>query len=345
MAESGATRNRHNSGYCRNVPQYGREKLVTLFPSPTPCFLPLWERQMFVRIIFYDFEKPGTLCVPSRIFRDIGIQHFKKNKTGTVPKKPGRMWFLNMPVWKDHAHTYTNRRAVLSLKYEKVRSSSSYWLTPWSSVLLEKLTGFQLVKKFLAFYGTRRFITALTSARHLSLSWASSIQSIPPHPTSWRPILILSSHLHLGLPSGLFPPGFPTKTLYTALPSPICATCPTHLIRVDFITCTILGEQNRSLSSSLCSFLHSHVTSSLSGPNILLNTLFSNTLSLRSSLSESDQVLHPYKTARQLKTSRSVSVRTRSSTAVLHSGPWRQVTWPDKPPPSVLSSSTRYAPQ
>jgi hypothetical protein len=43
-------------------------------------------------------------------------------------------------------------------------------LTPWSRVLLEKLKGFQLVKKFPAFYGTRRFITAVTNARHLSLS-------------------------------------------------------------------------------------------------------------------------------------------------------------------------------
>ena len=46
----------------------------------------------------------------------------------------------------------------------------TYLLTPWSRVLLERLTGFQLVKKFLAFYGTRRFITAFTSARHLSIS-------------------------------------------------------------------------------------------------------------------------------------------------------------------------------
>jgi len=46
----------------------------------------------------------------------------------------------------------------------------SYLLTPCSRVLLEKPTGFQLVKKFPAFYGTRRFITAFTSARHLSLS-------------------------------------------------------------------------------------------------------------------------------------------------------------------------------
>jgi len=45
----------------------------------------------------------------------------------------------------------------------------TYILTPCSRVLLEKLKGFQLVKKFLEFYGTRSFITAVTSARHLSL--------------------------------------------------------------------------------------------------------------------------------------------------------------------------------
>jgi len=42
-------------------------------------------------------------------------------------------------------------------------------LTPWSRVLLDKLSGLQLVKIFPAFYGTRRFITAFTSASHLSL--------------------------------------------------------------------------------------------------------------------------------------------------------------------------------
>jgi len=72
--------------------------------------------------------------------------------------------------------------------------------------------------------------------------------------------------------------GFPTKILYTILPSPIRATCPAHFILLDFITRTILGEYR--LSSSLCSFLHSPVTLSLLGPNIL-NIQFSNTLSLR----------------------------------------------------------------
>ena len=92
-----------------------------------------------------------------------------------------------------------------------------YSLTPWCRVLLEKLTGLQLVMKFPAFHGTRRFITVLTSVRHLSLSWASPIQSIYLHPTSWRSILILSTHLRLGLPRGLFPSGFPNKTLYPPL--------------------------------------------------------------------------------------------------------------------------------
>ena len=121
----------------------------------------------------------------------------------------------------------------LSLANRRTTYLLTYLLTPRCRVLPEQLTGLQLVKKFPAFHGTRRFITALTSVRHLSLSWASPMQSTCPHPTSWRSILIFSTHLRLGLPSGLFPSGFPTKTLYTALSSPISTTCPTHLILLD----------------------------------------------------------------------------------------------------------------
>jgi hypothetical protein len=57
-------------------------------------------------------------------------------------------------------------------------------LIPYSRVLLQKLTGFQLVRKLPVFYGTRRFITAFTTDLHLSLSWASFrlYQSISPGP-------------------------------------------------------------------------------------------------------------------------------------------------------------------
>jgi len=86
-------------------------------------------------------------------------------------------------------------------------------------------------------------------AQYLIHKWSTpvpilshSVPSIPLHPTSWILILILSSHLRLGLPSGLFPSGFPTKTLYTPLFSPIRATCSAHLILLDFYTRTILAR-------------------------------------------------------------------------------------------------------
>ena len=87
----------------------------------------------------------------------------------------------------------------------------TYLHTPLFRVLLEKLTGLQLVNKFPSFHGTRRFITALTSVRQLSLSWASPIQSIYPHPTSWRSILILHTHLRLVSPVVSFPPVSPPR--------------------------------------------------------------------------------------------------------------------------------------
>ena len=104
----------------------------------------------------------------------------------------------------------------------------------------------------------------------------------PVHaPTSRRSILILSSHLHLGLPGGLFSSGFSMKTLSLPFLSPIWDTCPAYLILLYLITRTILVEEYKSLSSLLCSFLHSPVTSSHLGPNILLNIEFSNTLNVR----------------------------------------------------------------
>ena len=127
-----------------------------------------------------------------------------------------------------------------------------------------------------------------------------------PHRSSPCPdIPLLNINLNIIFPSApgssrwFLPSPFPTRTLYTPLPSPLRATCPAHLILVYLITRTILGEVYRS-SSTLCSTLHSSVASSLLGPNILLSTKFSNTLSLRSTLNVSDPVSHPYKITGQI---------------------------------------------
>jgi len=76
-----------------------------------------------------------------------------------------------------------------------------------------------------------------------------------------------------------FPSGSSTNALHTHLLSHIPATYPVHLLLLDLITRTTFGEQYRSLIS-LYNFLHSPVTSSPLGPNILLSIPFSKTLSL-----------------------------------------------------------------
>ena len=100
-----------------------------------------------------------------------------------------------------------------------------------------------------------------------------------PHFTSQRSILILSSNLRLGLPSGLLPLPFPTKALY----APLFSSYMLHALPI--LVFLILSRECYLLRSTQhkapCYVVFStHVTSSLLGPNTLLSTLFSKPLSL-----------------------------------------------------------------
>ena len=144
------------------------------------------------------------------------------------------------------------------------------------------------VTKFPAFYGNRLIITAFTTALHFSVFWARSIQSVPTIPLPEDP-----SQYYNPIYAWIFQvfslPQFSPPQPCILIPLPVHATCVVYLILFDLITRIILGVHYRSLSSSLFSFLLTPVTSYLLGSNILLSTLFSNTLSLRSPHNSSAQ--------------------------------------------------------
>ena len=94
--------------------------------------------------------------------------------------------------------------------------NSTQSLTPWSRVLPEKLTSFQPVKKFLSILWNPK-VHYRSNKCPPPLLILSQLDPVYPHPTSWLSILILSSPLFLGLPSGLLHSGFPTKTIFTPL--------------------------------------------------------------------------------------------------------------------------------
>ena len=160
-----------------------------------------------------------SLCPPSCHPCSLSQQHFHVHlniRQTFFPNSYSEKWVVALYLHIVKNVLYGNFRDIeyCEWRLSYIQVLLTYLLTPWCRVLLERLTGLQLVKKFPAFHGTRMFITALTSVRHLSLSCASPIQSIHPHPTSWRSVLILSTHPRLGLSSGLLPSGFSTKALY-----------------------------------------------------------------------------------------------------------------------------------
>ena len=157
------------------------------YSRTTPClhgvhrdkitFLPVWLQDIYTNItlhaFFPVFHHIYSFC---KIFRNSGLYQCDMQfvpVTGFL-----YAFFFYKTVYQNFTFTYL--------------------LTPWGTVLLEKLTGSAASQEIPRVFGTRRFITVLTSARHLSLSWANSIQSPQPPPTSWRSIIFFSYNLYFG---------------------------------------------------------------------------------------------------------------------------------------------------
>ena len=138
-----------------------------------------------------------------------------------------------------------------------------------STIFIAKLTGFQLVNNFPIFYGTRRFIIAFITACHLSLSWASSIQSMTPK------FHFLKIHFNIILPPT---PGSPKWSLSLRFPhqNPVFDSTFPHKRYIHKLSHSLFYHPNnigwtlRSLSSTSCNYLHSLVTLSLLDPNLYI---------------------------------------------------------------------------
>jgi hypothetical protein len=112
----------------------------------------------------------------------------------------GSPFVLTWSSQPHNKHTYGPRRSITDIA--PITNSVELSIT-------REATSCAASHNFAAFHVTRRFITEFTWAFHLYLSWARTIQSNSPSPFSTKSIIMLSPHLRLGLPSGLFPSGFP----------------------------------------------------------------------------------------------------------------------------------------
>jgi hypothetical protein len=157
-------------------------------------------------------------------------------------------------------------------------------LTPRSWVLLEKPPVAQLPKNFPAIYGIWKLMIVFIRALHWSLSKARRIHSMSLHLISPRSILILSSQQCLCIYSGLFLFGFHTWILFTFIMSPMSAIShPSRLDHSNYIwrEVQVMKLLIKRVCPTTCHFIH-----------ILLSTLFSNTLTLCSSLDVRHKVSH-----------------------------------------------------
>jgi len=140
-------------------------------------------------VLFSWLDSPNRPMPPYCWGFEITLRNTKLVRN-PLNKRSVRRRDLHLTTHKNHTRQISSPGEIRTRNPSRVVNgisdlhSLTHSLIPWSRILLEKLTDSQLVKKFPSFYETRRFITAFTRARHLSLSWTSSIQSMPPHPTS-----------------------------------------------------------------------------------------------------------------------------------------------------------------
>ena len=127
-------------------------------------------------------------------------------------------------------------------------------------------------------YLSKQFIIMFTKSRHLALSLVTSNPAYGLQINFLTAIRILPSHQRQGLPCGLFPSGFLSKTLYVALLSHLCATCPSMSSQGYYLA------RSTNHISPQCAVFSTPLSPRPPQAQISFSALCSNTLSLCSIL-------------------------------------------------------------
>ena len=150
--------------------------------------------------------------------------------------------------------------------------------TPWSRVLFEKPIVPHLAKKFPAFYGMRSFITAITTARRLCLSWARLIQSMSLSRFFQLRFNIIPPSITKSSKWFLLPWDFLTiPCMHLSSPPYLLHAPPISFFLIWYLEQCLLRGANKEASDRA---VFCALPSSLSGPNVKLFTVESKGLDL-----------------------------------------------------------------